>query len=384
VNRALPLLFVLFLFLPLSVRAEEADEDDLQYLTLRAGLGVGARYMIPTTTDDRDERRDNMGQLDGYIRSAYFALRSDMANRTFAWINLGLRQSEGADISDRDDPNDDRLVLTLSSAGLRAVPATWFGLEAGVVRSPWDRVSSKAWGETHVSYAPARRYGFVPESDLGLSAFGEVPLPVVPFAYGVSVTNGESDQRREDERYKAVEGQVSFRPLRWCRPLRRIGASLGYGYRLIDDPPGDSRRDNHFFGFLMSHRGGLVRLGVEVDLLLRRYESDVAPYPAGLLGTYGLLAVTPNCWVFVRTDFLDSDLRNESNRESTAGSLRSDRQLRSDEDGRLYARSGVDLSVHGPFNLVPFVEAVFYQEPGPGGGVIAPTVTMNLLAYLQF
>jgi len=364
--------------------AQEPSEAHPQYLDLRAGLGVGLQYVIPTVAEERDARFQTMNSVNAYIRAGYFTIIADLAPRTAAWISLGARRTAEAELADQEDPNASRLVLGLQATGLHTEPLSWFGFEAGIIDTPWNQVSSNAWAANFVSSAPARRYGLVQTSDLGIDVFGEIPLSSFPIDYKAAFTNGESEPTAENERYKGIQGAITFFPLPFSRYTTPLRTSLGYGYRAINDPPGPQRNNEHFLGLLFDYDAQIFTIGLETDLLIRRRMTNEAPAPFGLASLYFIYNPDPDWQVFIRGDARDNDLRNSSKYESSLKSLRFDRYLRADQDGRLTVLSGFIVQFVSPIQVAPYLEAVFYQEPGPDGDLLAPTVTTNLAAFFRF
>lgn len=366
--------------------AQEGDEQEVDSLptSIKAGLAVGVRYILPTVTNARDRRHDSSGTFDAFIAGAYLNINQDLENRTNVWLGLGTLRTTGPEVEDLDDPTSRQLVLTLQTAGLRSAPANWFNLEAGVVRSPWEAISREGWELNYLSSVAARRYRFISEADLGASVYGSVPVPATGLFYHLNVTNGETDLRAEKEKYKAFQSRLTFRPLPLGDYLRPLQLSLGYGYKVDADPPGPERRDEQFFGTMLLYDAGLFAAGLENDLLLRTFRTDESRTPSGLSSLFFLWTPHPAYSLFARGDVRDYDLRNDPGKKAIVSSQYKNHTLHADEDLRATVMSGVVLELHWPLDLAPYVEATFYQEPAPGGGATPPTITANLVAAMRF
>ena len=363
----------------------QSSEQQPNRLRIQGTTVISLLYLVPTVTEKDDPRHRQNNQPQFNLRNAYLRFQGDIGHNALVRMTLAGRPVRELDVNDdgnNDDPNSGYLAIVLDRASLSYEAHPMLNLEAGVIRLPWSWTSQDVWGLGLVANSSPRRYGMIQDSDLGVSLSGLFPYYIGTYHW--AVYNGSANIHPERTPHKATSLSLTFVPFyHVTRYLKRL-AVAGFGeYRKVDDRPGDSIDERISWASLLSYGIPPFSFGAEWMTSYRNYDQS-RPLRASGVGSL-FLSVQTSWWsqVFVRADVRDPDLAQNPGQKSSRESFITDRELDTDEDGRLYLIAGARFYMGGYISIAPWFESIFYQETYQGNP-LAPSVAFTTSLYLRF
>ncbi len=347
-------------------------------------------YLLPTYDSDFDPRAVSNDYNAFDLPRARLTLAGEPYPLWYAFLGTDVERVSGlradvdgdGDLETVDNPDEGRLQLVLRYARLTWRAREYFGIEGGLIDTPWITHVERANGFRFVDRLLTERVGWNGEiSDLGVAFLGE--FPGGRGDYHVQAVNGDGGQSFEANKQKAACARVTVMP--WLAGEQWLSLSVGGRYHENDDPENtDFSRDAVFAGML-HFRGARLNLGVETSFDYHWRTEDDDPSSLGMAGT-GWLSVKTLPWLepFVRAERLDPDL-DYSGRGRGASLIDGDR-LRADEDGQWRLLGGLGFYPAHKIKAALSGRVVTYDEKydtGPDAGdPIAPAA--ELRASLAF
>jgi hypothetical protein len=216
----------------------------------------------------------------------------------------------------------------------------WAGLAPSVT---WDLVEAH-WGYRHVEKTPPDLYRWGSSRDIGLAVRGDIDRQR-RVRYHVMLGNGEGTRNETDDG-KKVMASLSFHPAAaWSFEVQGDH----------DDRPGTTdRATGQAFAGYRTERG---RLGLQYLRQVREVEGG-EDLELDVASIYGVLQLTPQLKLVSRIDrnfdpIPDGDAIDYIAFDTTAEST--------------FALLGFDIALHEQIDLIPNVEAVFYDSLGAAG-----------------
>ncbi len=378
---------VIFMLLHETAGFAQVENDDETELwgpaRISAAASIGSYWTLPTVSDKNDRRRRSANTLNGYLRGASMSVRTDVARRASIRISLGAARRSEFDLDqdgDNDDPDAGKIVTSLTAAYVSWYVKPWLRVRAGLQPLPWASLSNDAWGYSFAASAATRRYGITDSYDLGVSAFGDLPLELGGYAF--AFVNGEESRKPERNRYKAGHAVLSLKPLPFGA-FKRIGIAGCAIDELRDDPPGDEIDRRRAAAALLVIPVSYFRFAAEGGLNYHYESTDKAPREEGVYSFYVTAKPRWNLGLFLRGDFRDPDLSENGGQESVFNSRIRDHELYADADRRYDYFAGANYIIRRSVSLGGFAHMRFYEEYHKGQP-IPPTADLNLVLTLGF
>lgn len=361
------------------------SEEKPDTIQVRASTVISLTYSLPTVTDDSDPRKKQNNTPEFNLRNAYLGFQGDIGHKSIVLFTLAGKRIRDTDVNDdqaNDDPNSGQLAVSVDRASLFVSAHAAFNIEAGVIRLPWGRFSEDAWGMGIVADSASRRYGLVPDSDLGIGIKGLFPYHIGEYHW--AIYNGEDRLQPESTPHKGTGLRLSFIPFYHLSPiLKKLGIS-GFGeFRKRNDPGGDAVNQQANWAVLTDYEISQVGMGAEWMTTYSYFDETKAPRTGGVGSVF--LTLEPVWWskVFIRADLRDPDLSQDHGRESSKNSVITGNPLPADRDGRYYLMTGAQFALGGRMAVAPWVECILYEER-KNGRPVAPTVNLTASLYLSF